>query len=412
MDIENLFDNYQQLKLHYQNIYQRQIYGQLTSGFRIIGIVGGRGVGKTTYLFNLLAKKFPHSEQGLYVSADNIFFRNGTLFELAKKFVDEYNGKLLCIDEIHRYPNWAQELKNIYDNFFDLKIVFSGSSSLNLIEQKYDLSRRATLKNLPGFSFREYLEFKKGKKLPKLSLQEITRRSKKSEVIYKIPRLPGHFKDYLQVGYYPIFTDFENKTDLWEALNGVIDKVVNIDIASYYSLKTETLPILKKILYFLLTIPPGAISVNKIANSLKKTNPDTARYLEMLRGSGLVRYLLNDKTGHLLLRHTEKIYLNDPNLVYALSYWSGKTVEIGMIRELFFLSQVSVSGYKIFFKKEQGDFVVKTKKNNCQKYIFEVGGKNKKNKQIQGLKNSFIVQDDILIGNKKRIPLYLFGFLY
>ncbi len=407
-----MFENYQQLQLHYQNIYQRQIFDKLIGGFRITGIIGGRGVGKTTFLFNFLRKKFPHSEKGLYVSADNIFFRNGSLFELAKKFVEEYNGQLLCIDEIHRYPNWAQELKNIYDNFFDLQIVFSGSSSLNLIEQKYDLSRRATLKVLPGFSFREYLEFKKNKKLPKLSLNEIARRSKKSETIYKIPRLAGHFKDYLQVGYYPIFTDFEKKLDFWEALNGVIDKVVSIDIASYYSLKTETLPILKKILYFLLTISPGAINVNKLANSLDKSNPDTARYLEMLRGSGLVRYLLNDKMGHSLLRHTEKIYLNDTNLVYALSYLSGKTVDIGMIRELFFLSQISSGGYEIFFKKDQGDFVVKNKGNNRQKYVFEIGGKNKRNKQVRGIKNSFVVQDDILIGDKKRIPLYLFGFLY
>ncbi len=409
--MQALMQNYQRLKEEYTKIYERNIFKSLESEFKIIGIVGNRGVGKTTYLFYYLNKYYPNSSQALYVSMDNIYFSQNSLIDLVEQFIDEYDGKLLCLDEIHRYPNWAQELKNIYDLYHKkIKIIFSGSSAVDLIKQKYDLSRRAVLRTMPGFSFREYLEFQKNIKLPCFNLDElVSQRMKISNKITSIPRLKGLFKEYLQIGYYPIFSEFKKKEDIFEALNGIIDKMVNIDIATYFSLKTETLPVFKKILYFIFTSQPGSINIYRLANSLNKSFPDTSRYIEMIKESGLVRYLLNNKRGHAMIRNAEKVYLNDTNLMYALEYMIGKKVNIGTIRELFVINQLQVAGYNVFYDKK-GDIAVETKNN--KKYIFEIGGKNKTSEQIKEVKNGYLVLDDILFGDKFTIPLYLFGFLY
>jgi len=412
--MQSLIERYNTLKKEYKNIYQRNIFSELESSHRIVGIVGSRGVGKTTYLLNYLNLKYKNSSRALYVSADDVYFSNNTLIELARQFVNEYDGEILCIDEIHRYPNWAQELKNIYDKYSSLKIIFSGSSAVDLIKQKYDLSRRAVLKILPGFSFREYLEFTTGKKLPILTLKQlVNKRISPAEEITDTKKLLGLFKDYQRVGYYPIFKNFSNKEDFYEALNGVIDKVINIDISSYYSLKTETLPVFKKILYFVFTSKPGSINVNKLSGSLGKSFPDTSRYIEMTRESGLVRYLLNDKSGHALIRNAEKVYLDNTNLAHALSYRIGKPVESGSSREIFVINQLESAGYKVCYSS-QGDISVGALKKIFGKneYVFEIGGASKDFSQIKGAKNDYIVADDILFGDARKIPLYLFGFLY
>lgn len=243
--MKTLIRKYERLRIEHQNIYERDYYTSLESGFRIIGIIGNRGVGKTTYLFHYLNENYADSKQALYVSMDDIYFSKNSLIDLVETFIDEYDGKVLCIDEIHRYSNWSQELKNIYDMYHKkIKIIFSGSSAVNLIQQKYDLSRRATLKIMPGFSFREYLEFKQKIKLQPLSLEEVVKnRMIIDDEIVGIKRMQGVFKEYLRAGYYPFFSDFKNEYDIFDALNGSIDKMINIDIATYYSLKTETLPV-------------------------------------------------------------------------------------------------------------------------------------------------------------------------
>ncbi len=412
--MQTLIRKYERLNKEYKNIYERSYYNSLESEFRIVGIIGNRGVGKTTYLFHYLNKNYSNSKQALYVSMDDIYFSKNSLIDLVEKFIDDYDGKILCIDEIHRYPNWSQELKNIYDNYHKkIKIIFSGSSAVDLIQQKYDLSRRATLKLMPGFSFREYLEFKQKIKLQSYSLEELIKnRMSIDDKITDISRIQGIFKEYLKTGYYPIFSDFESEYDIFDALNGIIDKMINIDIATYYSLKTETLPVFKKILYFVFTSAPGSINVSKLSNSLGKSFPDTSRYIEMARESGLVRYLLNDKLGHAMIRNAEKVYLNDTNMMYALSDSVGKKIDIGSMRELFVINQLQSAGYTVT-STANGDIAVGAKKSVLgDEYIFEIGGKNKTTKQIQDVKNSYLLLDDILSGDKDSIPLYLVGFLY
>jgi len=403
--MEKLIQDYQRLLGDLEPVYKRNIYKNLQSDHRITGIVGSRGVGKTTYILHFLKKNYAQSQEALYVSADDLYFADNTLVDLAEKFISLYNGHLLCIDEIHKYPNWAQELKNIYDKHRKLKIIFSGSSSIDLIKEKYDLSRRATLRFLPGLSFREFLEMKTENSYPILSVPEIIAGKNVSvNSITKTPRLFGLFQEYLSTGYYPLFREFDNERDLLEALEGVIEKIIHTDIASYYSLKTSTLPLFRKILYFIYTSAPSSININRIAKSLKKDHTDIANYLEMMRESGLLRYLLLDKSGHALIRNAEKVYLSNTNLAYALEKSTGKKIEKGQIRELFFITSLDNAGLKPFYSK-CGDV-------KLDDYIFEIGGKGKDSSQIRDCKNAYVVADGILFRDINKIPLYLFGFLY
>ena len=325
--------------------------------------------------------------------------------ELAEKFVDFYDGRILCIDEIHKYPNWAQELKNIYDKHRQLKIIFSGSSSVDLIKEKYDLSRRAVLRHLPGLSFREFLEMKLEQKFPVLTLAQIIDGKKTAiKSIAKTPRLLALFQEYLRVGYYPLFREFSEPRDMHEALEGVIDKIIHVDIAAYYSLKTSTLPVFRKILYFIHTATPASININSIAKSVTKDHTDVANYLEMMKDAGLLRFLLIDKMGHALIRNAEKVYLNNTNLAYTLERATGKKAGTGQMRELFFVASLENARLKPFYSKN-GDV-------KCADTVFEIGGAGKDMTQIKDVKNAYVVSDDILFWNNKKLPLYLFGFLY
>lgn len=406
--MENLIQDYQRLINELDSVYERKVYKQFETRHRVLGIVGSRGIGKTTYILHYLKKNYANNSQALYVSADDLYFAKNNFVDLARKFVDFYDGRILCIDEIHKYPHWSQELKNIYDKHRKLKIIFSGSSSINLIKEKYDLSRRAVLRHLPGLSFREFLEMKSGNKYPILTISQIiksgTVSSDSINFIAKTPRILGLFQEYLKTGYYPLFREFDNCQDMYEALEGVIDKVIHMDIASYYSLKTSTLPIFKKILYFIHTSAPSSVNINRIAKSLGKDHSDIANYMEIMKEAGLLRFLLIDKSGHALIRNAEKIYLNNTNLAYALENATGKKINKGQLRELFFVANLENAGIKPFYSKA-GDV-------KCGDYIFEIGGANKNLSQIKNQKNAFVVSDDILFSDIKKIPLYLFGFLY
>lgn len=403
--MKNLIQSYRRSLSELGPVYERNVYRQLESDHRIVGIVGSRGIGKTTYILHYLKKNYADDPRALYVSADDIYFSDNKLVDLAEKFINLYDGRILCIDEIHKYPNWSQELKNIYDKYRQLKIIFSGSSSIDLVKEKYDLSRRAILRHLPGLSFREFLEMRLGKKYPILTMPQIlSGKTAAIESIVKTPRLLGLFQEYLRIGYYPLFREFSNDQDMYEALAGVVDKIIHMDIAAYYSLKTSTLPVFKKILYFIHTSHPSSININRIAKSLGKDHTDVANYLEMMRDAGLLRFLLIDKAGHALIRNAEKVYLNNTNLAHALEKAIGKKANKGQNRELFFVASLENAGLKPFYS-QKGDI-------KCDDYVFEIGGAGKDFSQIKGQKNAYIVADDILFGDIRKIPLYLFGFLY
>lgn len=255
-----------------------------------------------------------------------------------------------------------------------------------------------------GFSFREYLEFKLKKQFPRCTLRDlVTKGSKYAKDISKTPKLLGHFKEYIADGYYPIFTELKTVAAFRDAIMAIVDKTIFEDIGNFYSLKTGNLETLRRLIYFVATIPPGTLNINKLAKSLKKDHATIADYLEMLRESGLMRFLLSDKQGHALVRRAEKLYLNNTNLLYAVCTNIGKDVDTGTMRELFVISQLEQAGYNAFYSSD-GDIA-------CDTYIFEIGGRGKGRGQVAHRKNAHLIKDGILLGEKKEIPLYLFGFL-
>jgi predicted AAA+ superfamily ATPase len=403
--MDTLIETYRRLLRETIPSYKRQFYDTFQMDSRLVGVIGARGVGKTTFLLHYLREHYQDSAQALYISADNLYFVEHTLLSVVDQFVKDYDGQLLCIDEVHKYKNWDIELKNIYDSYPRLSIIFSGSSSIDLIKSRADLSRRAVLKTMYGFSFREFLEIKEGKTYPILSFDDIvTNHSTYEQQLMETPKLLGYLKEYWKEGYYP--TRFELKT--YEAyrdtLRTIIDKIIFEDISSFYSLNTGSLDTLKKILYFFGTALPGSLNINKIATSLKKDHTTIADYIQILRDTGLLRFLLLNKQGHVLVRNAEKIYLENSNLLYALNDEIGKEPFVGVIRELFVIGSLQNAGYHVFFS-EKGDI-------ECNGVTFEIGGKNKTTEQIKGVDNSYLIKDDLLSGGAKTIPLYLFGFLY
>lgn len=402
--MDTLIEIYNRLLTEMIPSYRRKFYDDFVMDNRLIGIIGARGVGKTTFLINYLREHFSGSNQALYISADNLYFVEHTLLEVVDQFIKNFDGKLLCIDEIHRYKNWNQELKNIYDSYPKLSIIFSGSSSIDLVRGHYDLSRRAILKTMYGFSFREFLEIKQHTKYPVLTFDEICHKTNvHAQKLAKTPKLLGYLKEYLKEGYYPTFLKMGSYEAYSNSLRGIVDKIIYQDVSSFYSLNTSNLATLKKIIYFFATSQPGSININRLAGSLKKDNTTIAEYIQILRDTGLLRFLIQNKQGHALVRDAEKIYLENPNLLYALNDEIGKEPLVGLLRELFVISNLQNSNNNVFFS-ERGDI-------ECNNLVFEIGGKNKTTSQLQG-QDGYLIKDDLLIGDAKTIPLYLFGFLF
>jgi hypothetical protein len=385
-------------------VYERT-HIRIHKGRVITALVGSRGVGKTTFILDYIRTQYGRSKKALYVSADHLYFSSHTLLDLAESFVNREGGELLCIDEVHRYSNWAQELKNIYDAYPELRVIISGSSSINIVEQKYDLSRRVLVEYFPGFSFREWLAFTHKQSFHPVNLSEII--SLESATISDVARIRGIiglFHQYLRTGYYPVRATLETDEDYYEALIGAAEKVINNDIGVYYSLKTKSLDAFKKILYYVATTPPGKINPYAIGKSIGKQHQEVGSYLNMMRNSSLLRYLLIDKYGHALIRNAEKIFLDNPNLAYAVGYMLGKDVFLGTIRENVVINQLQNAGYNVFHS-QKGDIAVDT-------YTFEIGGRGMSESQLNGVKNGYVIADDLVYGSGSTIPLYLFGFLY
>jgi uncharacterized protein len=382
--------------------HYRFLYDEFELGSRITGLIGARGVGKTTMLLQIIKNKY-QEQPVFYFSADHVYFQKITLYELIEDMHLNEGTKTFFIDEIHKYKNWNQELKNIYDGFPDIKIIFSGSSSIDLIKGSHDLSRRARLYHLPGMSFREHLNFNSHLDLPTISFNELMANHQKLDnVLLNTPKIKGYFKDYLKQGYYP-FQD-EDPLGYYEKILAVIDKTIYEDIANFYNLQTANLQHLKKILSFLASIPPGRTSVHNIAKNLSIDDKTVLSYLNNLSSAGLIQLLLPAESGLKGSRRPEKIFLNNTNLQYALEGKINGDVEIGTIRELFFIQNLKNAKQEIFHSKI-GDY-------SNGNHIFEIGGKNKGSKQIKGVEKAFLVKDDILVSSKNEIPLMLFGFLY
>lgn len=382
--------------------FKRYLYEGINWDNHAICIVGHRGVGKTTLMLQHCLSRYPSVDQGLYLSADNIHVLGQGLFNLAKQFFSG-GGEILFIDEVHKYPNWSTEIKNIIDTFKSKKLVFSGSSSLDLTKSKGDLSRRVVYYELKGLSFREYLCLNLQKKIPAYSLESIlTSHTTLAKDLHCTPILK-HFRDYLSYGYYPFFQ--EGIPEFFQKLDNVIEKVIWEDIAAAHQLKQSSLPILKKLLWLTTTANGFKPNIDKISKNLQVSREAIYHGFNYLNNAGLTINLTEHAGGMKLIRKPAKVFLNNTNLMYTINKNINFETNDGNLRETFFVNQLSA--FHAIHLHNEADFIID------KKLIFEVGGQHKTHRQIQNTKNDgFLALDNIEIGHGKRIPLYLFGFLY
>ena len=366
---------------------------------RLIGIKGGRGVGKTTLLLQYIKKNFTPGKDNLYVSLDDVYFSGNSLTDFTEEFVMN-GGKYLFLDEVHRYDKWSQSLKNIYDDYPDLKVVFTGSSVLDIIQSKADLSRRAIVYNMKGLSFREYLLLTNKLNWSELSLNEILENHEliSMEIAAKIKPVK-EFKEYLKTGYYPFFQEYPETYH--QRLEQVISLVLENDITALKPVNLEGVKKLKQLLYVLSTSVPFKPNISKLAEKTGISRNSLVQYLHYLDEAEVLNLLFRDTAGISLLQKPEKVYFENPNLAYTLG---NDNTEPGNLRETFFISQVAVKNQISY--TEKGDFKVN------DRYVFEVGGKNKSQSQLKNIDNAWLALDDIEYGFQNKIPLWLFGFLY
>jgi len=378
--------------------YKRYLFNKINWKNPLIGIVGARGVGKTTLLLQYYLYNFKTPQDCLYLSADNINVINKGLYNIAEEFF-KFGGKTLLIDEIHKYPDWQIELKNIYDSSPKKKIIFSGSSSIGILKGKGDLSRRAVFYNLRGLSFREYLILRLNKQFQPLDFKDLLKEHIKlaDKISSQLPVLK-YFREYLKYGYYPFFK--EGVESFYNKLGNVIEKIFYEDMPSLFNIKHSTIYNLKKLFYLVATSQPFIPNISKISSQLGISKEYIYTYIEELQKAGLFILLYPKTKGFSLLRKPQKIYLENTNLFYLIEQEKGFTIEKGSIRETFLLNQLG--SLKKLYYSDKVDFM------DREGRLFEVGGKEKK----ASSKDIFLALDDIIVGFRNRIPLWLFGFLY
>ena len=379
--------------------FQRSMISRLPWNERLLGIKGSRGVGKTTLLLQYIKNNYKTNDEVLYVSLDDPYFFNNSLLELADDFVAQ-GGRHLFIDEVHKYANWAVEIKKIYDYHPDLKVVFTGSSLLEILNARADLSRRALAYTMQGLSFREFLLFKYNIKTEPFSLRDIlTHHVEIALQIGKTFKPLKYFNEYLRIGYFPFFDN--NEILYYKRLSEIINMIIELELPFLRKTDISKVPKIKQLLAIISQSTPFKPNITTLANKIVISRNTLLEYIHALSDAGIIKTLLKDSFGVSLLQKPEKLYLENTNYLYALQ---GTQVNSGTLRETFFLNQLSES-HRITYS-DTGDFLVD------EKYLFEIGGKNKTNKQIAGIKNAFIASDNIELGVKNRIPLWLFGFLY
>lgn len=396
---ELLFQNYIRLLDATDTCYFRYLYKIIDWNNRLIGIIGSRGTGKTTMILQHIKVNFVDRSKALYVSLDNIWFTKNSLLELADRF-HAYGGTHLFIDEIHRYPNWSVEIKNIYDSYPALHIVFAGSSILEIYKSNADLSRRAITYHLLGLSFREFLNFETDKEFPIYTLEEVLQNHSKivSTITTKIKVLP-EFKKYVKYGYYPFYK--EGLKSYGIRLQNIVNTILENDLPSVESIEYPTIIKIKKMLMIISSLVPYSPNLTSLSSEIETNRSSTIKYLGYLQKAGLIRMLPAQDSGMSLMNKPKKIYLDNTNLIHSLATFN---INADNERETFFANQCAAN-YKISASK-QGDFVID------DQYVFEVGGRNKTFKQIKDIQDSFVAMDDIESGFGNKIPLWLFGFTY
>lgn len=397
--MEALIRKSQNKILNVQKGFPRELLHEISWSARLIALRGARGVGKTTLLLQAAALKLSKTDKPLYASLDDLYFLDHTLYQLANDHALA-GGTHLFLDEVHKYPNWSRELKLIYDDFDELRVVFTSSSILEIFQGESDLSRRAIAYTLHELSLREFIAFNQKVKLDVVSLDDILTNSMdvQREINACIKPIPA-FREYLEFGAYPYF--LEGKDLYTQRLLQVVNLIIDVDLNAVENMTYDMLVKVKKLLVVIASSVPFTPNITKLSERTGISRPSLIKAISLLERARMVHQLHRSGKGIGQLTKPEKLYLNNPNLLWSMSpsNWN-----IGTARETFFVSQLSVK-HKVNLP-ERGDFLVD------ETYTFEVGGENKTAKQLAGVKNAFIAKDNIEYGVEKTIPLWLFGFLY
>lgn len=389
--MDRLYENFNKLLKNTNTDFIRYKYAEINWTNHMLGLVGPRGIGKTT-MFLQHIKQNLHPRDTLYVSADNMYFTEHSLIDLTDRF-SKQGGKHLFIDEIHKYPNWSRELKQIFDSYPDLQVLFTGSSILDIYKGSADLSRRAPIYDMQGLSFREYLNMFHQMHIPAYTLDEILEHKVElPEVAHPLPL----FKEYLRQGYYPFGKDKTFEIELEQ----VINQTMEIDIPQYANMNVSTGRKLKQLLMIISQCVPFKPTLQKLADMIGVSRNYLTDYLLYIEKAGMISQLRDDTGGIRGLGKVNKIYIDNTNLIHALGRENPNT---GNIRETFFYNQMRV-------KQE----ITSSKISDFQtgERTFEIGGKNKGQKQINGIREGYIVKDDIESGYGNVIPLWHFGMNY
>ncbi len=389
--MRTLYQKFETLLQNTTTDFKRYLYEKVSWDSRMIGIIGARGVGKTTMILQHIKENLD-SKKALYVSADDMYFGENKLLDLADDFYKNA-GEYLFIDEIHRYTDWSRELKNIYDSFPTLKVIFTGSSVLDILKGSADLSRRAIIYKLQGLSFREYLKLFHNYETEVYSLKQIVNNEVKlSNLTHPLPL----FNDYLKRGYYPF--GLENEMNI--RLGQIIVQTLETDIPQYANLNVGTSRKLKRLLSIIAESVPFKPNFSKISEIISVSRNSLDDYFIYMEKAGLIGQLRNETSGIRGLGKVDKVYLDNTNIIFNLV---GDKSNMGNIRETFFFNQMRVKNEVI--SSEKADFVI-------DNYTFEVGGKNKQQTQIENDGKSYVVKDDIEFGYLNVIPLWAFGLNY
>lgn len=379
--------------------FTRSLIHTITWNARLIGLKGARGVGKTTLILQYIKQNLPIDQSTLYVSLDNIWFAENTLSNLTDQFVKR-GGKFLFLDEVHKYPNWSQELKNIYDDYPELKVVFTSSSLLEILNARADLSRRAVVYTMQGLSYREYLNLTLGLSLPEMNLKQLLENhSAIAREVNKKMKPLEHFSTYLKSGYYPFFQEIPEL--YFNRLEEVINLILEIELPLLRKVEVAYVAKLKQLLQIISESVPFIPNVSKLSEHIGVNRNTFISYIYFLQEANITRNLYKDAKGITQMQKPDKIYLENTNLQYAFSPNHTNTRNL---RETFFINQL---GYKHTVEySPESDFLID------HTFTFEVGGITKTNRQIKNTPNSFVVSDDLEYGTGNKIPLWLFGFLY
>jgi hypothetical protein len=394
----NQFNN----KLSEVNLdFKRYLHEKINWNSRLIGIKGARGVGKSTLILQHIKEHFPDLQTVFYASLDDLWFRTHSLTELVA-YLYTHGITHLFLDEVHKYSDWSLNIKNLYDNFPKLHIVYTGSSMLEIDHSKVDLSRRQVLYTMAGLSFREYLEFEGVvSSMPSLRIEQLLRSHVQiaMEMVSKTSVLQ-HFDRYLEMGYYPFYRDADSVIDYHSRLREVVNVVVESDMPAVSEITYATVQKAKQLLMVIAPNVPLMPNISRLSQELEVTPSQCLKILYLLDRAGLLMLLTKEQKDYKHLSKPGKIFLGNGNLMYALS----NTVNLGTCRETFFANQLIALGQLTM--PEKGDFLLDNH------YLFEIGGSSKDFRQIANIPDSYLAIDDIEIGHRNRIPLWMFGLLY